>query len=378
MVVPKLPSSHNGSTPRIDKLLPTTVVGSYSVPEWLERLKTDFYQHRLSGAHLEDIHDVAIKAAIKDQEQAGIDIVSDGELRRDNDVDYVLAKMPGVEITNSAKAFYYDYLDCAITAPLAGPDTAVLGLAGDFQFTREHTDRPIKFSFTGPFSLSRRLRNEAYPDSAELVRGIARVLNAEAHELARSGATLLQIDEPFLAGYPEQVALAVEAINLVTKDVEVTWGLHVCYGNRYARPSWEGHYNFLFPAVLDARVDQLILEFARKGDEDLALLAQFGWDRAVGLGVVDVKSEAVEPVELIASRIGRALDVIPAEQLIINPDCGLRHLRPDVARAKLRAMVDGAASVRAKLTAAPAGTLVATPDPHPELDQGEVQNAPAG
>jgi 5-methyltetrahydropteroyltriglutamate--homocysteine methyltransferase len=370
----------NGSTPQLNKLLPTTVVGSYSVPEWLERLKTDYYQHRLSGAHLEDIHDVAIKAAIKDQEQAGIDIVSDGELRRDNDVDYVLARMPGVEITNTAKSFYYDYLDCAITAPLAGPDTAVLGLAGDFQFTREHTDRPIKFSFTGPFSLSRRLRNEAYPDSAELVRAIARVLNAEAHELATAGATLLQIDEPFLAGYPEQVELAVEAINLVTKDVDVTWGLHVCYGNRYARPSWEGHYNFLFPAVLDARIDQLILEFARKGDEDLALLGQFGWDRAVGLGVVDVKTDEVEPADLIATRITRALEVVPAERLIVNPDCGLRHLRPDVARAKLRAMVDGTAAVRGTLepaTAAPARAATATP-PSVETDQGEMQHAPTG
>jgi 5-methyltetrahydropteroyltriglutamate--homocysteine methyltransferase len=370
----------NGSTPQLNRLLPTTVVGSYSVPEWLERLKTDYYQHRLSGAHLEDIHDVAIKAAIKDQEQAGIDIVSDGELRRDNDVDYVLARMPGVEITNTAKSFYYDYLDCAITAPLAGPDTAVLGLAGDFQFTREHTDRPIKFSFTGPFSLSRRLRNEAYPDSAELVRAIARVLNAEAHELATAGATLLQIDEPFLAGYPEQVELAVEAINLVTKDVDVTWGLHVCYGNRYARPSWEGHYNFLFPAVLDARIDQLILEFARKGDEDLALLGQFGWDRAVGLGVVDVKTDEVEPADLIATRITRALEVVPAERLIVNPDCGLRHLRPDVARAKLRAMVDGTAAVRGTLesaTAAPARAATATP-PSVETDQGEMQHAPTG
>ncbi len=113
------------------------------------------------------------------------------------------------------------------------------------------------------------MRNEAYDDPGELVLAIARVLNAEARALAARGARLLQIDEPFLAGYPGEVETAIEAVNIVTEGVDVTWALHVCYGNRYARPSWEGHYDFLFPAVLDARVDQLVLEFARKGYADL-------------------------------------------------------------------------------------------------------------
>jgi 5-methyltetrahydropteroyltriglutamate--homocysteine methyltransferase len=371
----------NGNRP--SGLLPTTVVGSYSVPEWLERLKTDFYQSRLSQAHLNEIHETAIKAALKDQEQAGIDIVSDGELRRDNDVDYILGRLPGVELATTVKSFYFDYFDSVLTKPLPQSDAGVLGLAEDYRFTAEHTDRPIKVSFTGPFSLSRRLRNEAYPDTAELVRALARVLNAEAHELAAAGATLLQIDEPYLAGYPEQVELAVEAINLVTKDVDVTWGLHVCYGNRYARPSWEGHYTFLFPAVLDADVDQLILEFARKGDEDLALLDRFGWDRAVGLGVIDVKSDDVEPAELVESRITRALDLVPAERLIVNPDCGLRHARPDVARAKLRSMVEGTAAVRARLSSEPGAPDHAgdrqTPQrqSEPSATNGKADDAPA-
>jgi 5-methyltetrahydropteroyltriglutamate--homocysteine methyltransferase len=327
-------------------LLPTTVVGSYSVPEWLERLKTDFYRKRLSAAHLADVHDVAVKAAIKDQELAGIDIVSDGELRRDNDVDYLLARMPGVRATTTVKSYYFDYYDLVVATPLTEQP---VGLAEDFRFTREHTDKPIKFSFTGPFSLSRRVRDEVYGDRAELVRALARALNAEARDLVGAGATMLQIDEPFLAGYPEQVALAVEAINIVTAGVEATWGLHVCYGNRYARPSWEGHYSFLFPTVLEARVDQLILEFARKGDEDLPAIAELGWDRALGLGVLDVKSEDVESRDQVAMRISRALEVIDADKLIVNPDCGLRHVSPPVARAKLRAMVEGAAMVRNRL-----------------------------
>jgi 5-methyltetrahydropteroyltriglutamate--homocysteine methyltransferase len=349
-------------------LLPTTVVGSYSVPEWLERLKTEYYQRRISARHLAEIHDVAIKAAVKDQELAGIDIVSDGELRRDNDVDYFLARIPGVHIPQRAKTDYFDYYDAEVVRPLpegplpegpltgAGAGTGAsaglglgLGLADDFRFTRQLTQRPVKFSFTGPFSLSRRIRDGAYSQPGDLVRALARRLNAEARELAAAGADFLQIDEPFLAGYPEHVELAVEAVNLVVEGVPATWALHVCYGNRYARPSWEGHYDFLFPAVKTARVDQIVLEFARKGLDDLRLIRQHDWDRWLGFGVIDVKSPQIETAELVASRIRRALEYVPADHLMVNPDCGLRHLAPEVAIAKLHAMVAGVATVRAEL-----------------------------
>ncbi len=336
-----------GTPPTV--VLPTTVVGSYSVPEWLERLKTEYYQRRISAQHLSEIHEVAIKAAVKDQELAGIDIVSDGELRRDNDIDYFLARIPGVHIPQRAKTDYYDYYEAEVTRPLPGEDASGLALADDFRFTRQITDRPVKFSFTGPFSLSRRIRDSAYGSPADLVRALARRLNAEARALAAAGANLLQIDEPFLAGYPEQVELAVEAVNIVVDGVDATWALHVCYGNRYARPSWEGHYDFLFPAVKAARVGQIVLEFARKGLDDLRLIGQYDWDRWLGFGVIDVKNPEVEPASLVAARIRRALEYVPADRLMINPDCGLRHLAPEVARQKLRAMVSGTALVRAEL-----------------------------
>src|SRR5581483_10458086 len=284
-------------------LLATTVVGSYSVPEWLERLKTDYYQRRISGAYLDEIHDVAIKAALKDQERAGIDVVSDGELRRDNDVDYFLARVPGVEIPHLAKGFYYDYYEARVTHPLPEPDpaTPALHLVDDFLFTRQYTERPIKFSLTGPFSLSRRLRNECYEAEAELVLAIARVLNAEARALAAAGVDMLQLDEPFLAGYRDRAALAVQAINVVFEGVDrrrTLRAVHVCYGNRYARPLWEGQYDFLFPAILEAQVDQVVLEFARKGYDDLELFRRYPEPRfMLGLGVIDVKSREVEPPE---------------------------------------------------------------------------------
>ncbi|MFI7673132.1 hypothetical protein [Actinophytocola sp. NPDC049390] len=335
-------------------LLPTTVVGSFPVPEWMERLKTDYSRGRVSGAQLADVHDMAIKAALRDQELAGIDIVSDGELRRDNDVDYFLARLPGIEVRRATKDFYFDYHDLAVTAPLP-PATGdeLAWLADDFAFTAAQTTAPIKFSFTGPYSLARRLRNQAYADQRALVLDLAHRLNGAAHALAARGATLLQIDEPFLAGYPGDVTVAVEGVNAVTAGVDVSWALHVCYGNRYARPSWEGHYDFLFPAVLDARVDQLVLEFARKGYEDLPVIEKFGWDRTVGLGVLDVKSQEVETAETVAKRIRAALDLVPAEQLVINPDCGLRNLSGAVARAKLAAMVEGTAQVRRTLRPLP-------------------------
>jgi 5-methyltetrahydropteroyltriglutamate--homocysteine methyltransferase len=337
-------------------MLATSVVGSYSVPEWLERLKTDFYQRRISGQYLDDIHEVAIKAALKDQERAGVDIVSDGELRRDNDVDYFLARMPGVEIPHIAKTFYYDYYDAYVRHALPVDDeSATLGLVNDLRFTLAYTDRPVKFSFTGPFSLARRVKNEAYSNPDDLVLAFARILNREARALAEAGAAVLQIDEPFLAGYPEEVGLAVRAINLVYEGIQgPARAVHVCYGNRYARPVWEGHYEFLFPAILDAQVDQLVLEFARKGYDDLALFKKYPTQTlTLGLGVIDVKNPTPEPTELIVSRLHHALNVLPPDRLMINPDCGLRHVPADMARAKLRAMSQGAAVVRAEVLGKP-------------------------
>jgi 5-methyltetrahydropteroyltriglutamate--homocysteine methyltransferase len=360
------------------RLLPTTVVGSYPVPEWLEHLKTDYYQRRISAQHLNEIHEVAIKAALKDQELTGLDIVSDGELRRDNDIDYLLTRIPGVEIGHRAKTDYYDYHDAALTRPLPEPQGVGLGLAADFTFTREQTRWPIKFSFTGPFSLSRRIRDGAYADPADLVRALARWLNAEAHALVAAGADLLQIDEPFLAGYPEAVDLAIEAVNIVTEGVSASWALHVCYGNRYARPLWEGHYDFLFPAVLAANIDQLVLEFARKGPGDLRLFRQHSWDRRVGLGVIDVKTAEVETPDVVASRIRQALEFVPADRLVINPDCGLRHLPADAARAKLRAMVAGAAQVRKEQRSGEHPDRAASPSADPSSAEANGSAAAAG
>jgi 5-methyltetrahydropteroyltriglutamate--homocysteine methyltransferase len=348
-----IPKGEPSSKPKMKTApLATSVVGSYSVPEWLERLKTDFYQRRISGDYIREIYEVAIKAAIKDQERAGIDIVSDGELRRDNDIDYFLARMPGVEIQQMGKTFYSDYYDAVVRRAIPEPDESEplsLGLVDDFVFTRDLTDQPIKFSITGPYSLSRKVRNEYYKDEADLVMAFARILNREARALGAAGVSILQIDEPFLAGYPDQAELAVKALNVVFDgtDRSTMRAVHVCYGNRNARPLWEGHYDFLFPAILEADIDHLVLEFARKGYDDLELFQRYKTDAfSLGLGVIDVKSQEVESPEAVAARVRRALQFVSPDRLIVNPDCGLRNLPVEISRSKLRALTAGTAAVR--------------------------------
>ncbi len=329
-------------------VLPTTVVGSYSMPGWLERLKTEYFLRRISRHDLDEIHDTVVKAAIKDQESAGIDIVTDGELRRDNMIDYFAERLPGVQIDRASKKFYYDFYDSVVRGKIPA---ASLGLVEDFRFLRQFTERETKFSVTGPHSLVKRIRNEYYPSEEAFALDIARVMNLELKELVKAGATYIQIDEPYYSGFPEDLAWGVKVIDPLVDGVNTKIGLHICYGNRYGKPSWEGSYRYLFPAILGANVHQLTLEFARRGADDLDLFREFAPPFELGLGVIDVKSHAVETADMVAERIRRALEILPPERLYINPDCGCLHLPRDVAFAKLRAMVEGARLVRRELGA---------------------------
>lgn len=327
-------------------ILPTSMVGSYAMPGWLERLKTDFFARRISHHDLEQIYDAAAKAAIKDQEVAGLDIITDGEPRRDNMVDYFLERLPGVQIDRSSKQFYYDFYDSSVHHKLP---TASLGLVRDFQFLRNFTDKPTKICITGPHCLTKRLRNKFYPSDEALAMDIARVMNVELKALAKAGANVIQIDEPYYSGFPEDVKWAVQALNVLVDGVDTKIGLHVCYGNRYGKPSWEGSYRYLFPTILDAHIQQLTLEFARRGGEDLDLFREFKPSFDLGVGVIDVKSQEIETPEMVAEHIRRALEVMPAERIAVLPDCGCFHLSQDVAFAKLKAMVEGAKKVRQEL-----------------------------
>jgi len=327
-------------------ILPTTVVGSYSMPGWLERLKTDFHARRISRQDLDEIHDTAVKAAIKDQEVAGIDIITDGELRRDNMIDYFVERLPGVQFDRSAKKFYYDFYDSEVLGKLP---SGTLGLSDDFRFLSANTDRETKICITGPHSLSKRIRNKHYPNEEAFAMDLARVMNEELKALVKAGARRIQIDEPYFSGFPEDLDWGVEALNALVAGVDAKIGVHICYGNRYGKPSWEGSYRYLFPRILEAKVQQLTLEFARRGGEDLDLFREFAVPFEIGVGVIDVKTQALETPETVAARIRNALEFLPKERVVVLPDCGCFHLPRNIAFAKLSAMVEGATIVRKEI-----------------------------
>jgi 5-methyltetrahydropteroyltriglutamate--homocysteine methyltransferase len=325
------------------RLFPTSVVGSYAVPEWLANVKTDFFQRRVSRSVLDDIHLAALKAAVKDQELSGVDVVTDGEIQRDNSLDYFLIKMPGVEVDNPTKAYYLDFFPTVVRADVT---PAPLGLVDDFHAVSGLTDRPVKCTITGAYSMLRRLQDEHYGDPKRLGLALAEAINSELMRLQDAGCSFVQIDDEYVAGYPEDIGWQVELVNHSVKGITMKKALHICFGNRYGKPSWAGDYSFLVPTIFDARIDQLLLEFARRGQGDLALFRQSAPPFEIGLGVIDVKDEEVESPETVAKRIVQATSSVPGEKLWINPDCGLRHLSVDVARAKLKAMVEGARLAR--------------------------------
>lgn len=327
-------------------ILPTSMIGSYSMPGWLERLKTEYFARRISRHDLDEIYDSAVKAAIKDQETAGLDIITDGEPRRDNMVDYFIERFPGVQIDRASKKFYYDFYDSEVQGKLP---VASLGLSQDFKFLRMFTERQPKFCVTGPHCLTKRIRNKYYPSEEALAMDLAKVLNLELKALVKAGADYLQIDEPYYSGFPEDLPWAVRALNELVDGVHAKIAVHICYGNRYGKPSWEGSYRYLFPTILEAKVQQLTLEFARRGGEDLDLFKEFPSSFEVGVGVIDVKTHDIETPEMVVQHLRRALEVLPAERIYVLPDCGCFHLPRDVAFAKLQAMVEGTKIVRKEL-----------------------------
>jgi 5-methyltetrahydropteroyltriglutamate--homocysteine methyltransferase len=327
--------------------LPTTVIGSYSMPAWLERAKNEYLQRKLSRHDLEEMYDTSRKAAIKDQEVAGVDIVSDGEQQRDNMIDYFAERLPGVGVDLGSKRLYYDFYESVVRSRLA---SGSLGLADEVRFLSRFSTRPGKVSITGPHALVKRIRNEHYPSEEDFALDLARVLNSEIREMVRAGATHLQVDEPYYSGFPEDLPWGIRAVNTMLEGVSAHVTLHVCYGNRYGKPSFEGSYRYLFPTVLEANVQSISLEFARRGVEDLRLFKEFNVPFTLGYGVIDVKTHDVESAGLVADRIRRAIDVIPVDRLIVNPDCGCVHLPRDVAFRKLCSMAEGARLVREELS----------------------------
>ncbi|MBI4637999.1 MAG: methionine synthase [Candidatus Rokubacteria bacterium] len=338
---------------RVPSLIPTTVVGSYSLPKWLEAVRDLATQGKLGDDELEEAHDNAVKSCLLDQELAGVDIVTDGELRRETMIYFFNRHIRGFRLYGPMRPI--GTLDPSIQMPDPVVESRVarggIPLGPHWAFAQAHSRKLVKVCVTGPHMLAKRATNQAYRSDRELGFDLAAILNAELRDLVRAGCRFIQIDEPVWVGYPGEVrAWAVEAFNRTVDGLDAKITLHICYGNYQRKRLFPGTYRDLFPAVLGADASQLVLEFAV---EDLSqfddVVGEFPSTLELGLGVVDVKTDDLETPAGVAARIRRALERIGPDRLYVNPDCGLKFTRRAVALAKLQAMVEGAAIVRAEV-----------------------------
>jgi 5-methyltetrahydropteroyltriglutamate--homocysteine methyltransferase len=338
-------------------LLPTTVVGSYPQPDWLvdrQMLSKSVPRTRMTEmwripeAYLEQAQDDATIVAIRDMERAGIDIVTDGEIRRESYSNRFATALEGIDTKNPA-----------IITSRSGHATPVPRVVGeirrtgpvelrDMEFLRRNTDRAAKITLPGPFTMSQQAYNEAYVDLAGLAMDLAAAVNEELHDLFTAGADVVQIDEPWLQARAEQAReYALPAINRALEGAPGTTALHTCFGYAHVVPDRPAGYPFL-AELADCAAEQLAIEAAQP-QLDPTVLAPIA-KKTIILGVLDLSDDApVETPEQVAQRIDRALGVVPPERLQVGPDCGMKYLPRDAAYAKLRALADGAALVRSRL-----------------------------
>jgi len=335
-------------------LIPTTLVGSYPQPDWLidrDRLldtlpaRVRFRQlWRVPEPYLAQAQDDATALAIRDLERVGLDILTDGEIRRESYSNRFATALEGLDIDNPA-----------MVEGRAGKVNAVPRVVGpvrrmrpvevdDLRFLRANTERAIKITLPGPFTMSQQAQNEAYDDPASLALDLAVAVNEEVRDLFAAGADVVQVDEPWLQARPEQAReYALPAIERAVAGVEGTTALHTCFGYAHVVRDKPAGYSFL--AELDGcAVDQIAVESAQP-DLDLALLRELP-SKTIILGVLDLSDETPETAEQVARRIEAALEIVPAERLQVAPDCGMKYLPREVALAKLRALVEGARRVR--------------------------------
>ena len=340
-----------------DKLLPTSLVGSYAQPDWLidrERLAGRFPPRvralelwRVPPEWLGQAQDDATLLAIRDQERAGLDIVTDGEMRRESYSNRFATALDGVDIDDPGTA-----LDRSghpnpvprVVGPIRRRHPVEIE---DVRFLRANTERRIKMTVPGPFTMSQQAQNDFYADEAELALGYAAAVNAEIKDLFAAGADIVQLDEPYMQARPEKArAYGLAALERALQGVEGETALHICFGYAaiiHERPSG---YSFL-PELAAAPVDAISIETAQSG-LDCAVLEALA-DKRIILGVLDLSTAEVETPETVAARIRRALPHCPAERLVVAPDCGLKYLPRAAAFAKMQAMVAGADLVRREL-----------------------------
>lgn len=340
-------------------LLRTTLVGSYPQPEWL--IDRDRLQKRppprararelwrVPEAFLAEAQDDAVVLAIREMERAGLDVITDGEVRRESYSNQFANALSGIDLDNPGTFVERSGVENA--APrVVGPIRRVAPVAvRDVEFLRVSTDREIKVTLPGPFTLSQQTQDEYYHDQRALALDFAVAVNEEALALFAAGADVVQLDEPYLQARPENArAYGVEAINRALAGVRGMTALHMCFGYGYFIKDKPAGYSFL-EELNEASVDQLSIEAAQP-ELDLSVLRAIA-GKTIVLGVVDNSTLEIERPETVAGRIRRALAFVPPERLMPAPDCGMKYLPRPVAFAKLQALVDGTELVRRTLSA---------------------------
>jgi 5-methyltetrahydropteroyltriglutamate--homocysteine methyltransferase len=344
------------SSPDRLPLLPTTVVGSYPQPNWLvdrDKLASRLPPRvrardvwRVPEPFLEEAQDDATQVAIRDLERAGIDILTDGEIRRESYSNRFATALDGVDLDNPAEGLSRSGKP-DILPRIVGPIRRRVPVeVRDVRFLRANTDRTIKITVPGPFTMSQQAVDNYYGDERRMAMDFAAALNEEIHDLVAAGADVVQIDEPYMQARVEKArAFAVEAINRALDGVQVTTVLHTCFGyGALVKHKSANEYPFL-EELRDTVVDQISIEAAQP-KLDLSVLGRMG-GKTMMVGVLDLGTADVERVEVVADRIRAALRHIPAERLVVAPDCGMKYLPRAPAVGKLEAMVEAARVVRA-------------------------------
>jgi 5-methyltetrahydropteroyltriglutamate--homocysteine methyltransferase len=346
----------------VSLLLPTSLVGSYAQPDWLidrAKLAGRFPPRvralelwRVAPEWLEEAQDDATVLAIRDQERAGLDLITDGEMRRESYSNRFATALEGVDIDNPGTA-----LD---RSGHPNPVPRVVGRIRrrhpvqlrDLEVLKANTAYPVKMTVPGPFTMSQQAQNDFYPSEAEAALGYAEAVNEEIRDLHAAGADVVQIDEPYMQARPEKAReYGLAALARALDGVTGTTAVHICFGYAaiiHERPSG---YSFL-PELAAAPVDQISIETAQSNLDTAVLETLPG--KTIILGVLDLSSHEVESPDTVADRIRRALPHVPPERIVVAPDCGLKYLPRDVAFGKMEAMVAGAALVRAELAGGPA------------------------
>src|SRR5436190_12028488 len=342
-------------------LLPTSVIGSYALPSWFWTAVDAIREGKYGQTDVRETFDDAVNVAVRDQERAGIDVITDGEMRRWYFVQGFYDAFTGLEKLSPLRTqgvYGYDSppryrLVDKVTAP------GGLGIVDEFKYLREQTERAIKMTCPGPLTLTIHMqvrRDDAYQGNrTRLAHDVAEIVNRELHALAGAGVTVIQLDEPSYSIIPGETSEWVDLYNTAVKGVRergVRLGLHVCFGNLSSRPRGRRRYRWMFPELLDADCDELVLEFANRERVELDMLGEIAQVKDVGAGLVDVKSFWVEPAEEVAERVRQVLQHVPPERLTTVPDCGFFQLPRWLAFQKLQRLAQGTAIVRRELAGA--------------------------